>query len=415
MRWRAGAGTATRAPVTAADASTWRRARPRASSLGFEFDCGEFDFTLVRSLGGTRHQPLRRPASAAGRSSASTPPSTRSTLVRRDGRLRYRLTVHDTERPVPPAPRAAGRQLRPQGRLRRRGGLDRPGERRRMSPLLVIEHRLEYRTDDRSRLHVTGITDLLDALRRRDRAAPRAARQTTPPGSRRCATSTTPTGSTTRSSTRARPGRARRARASCSRRCAASTASRSASAPRPARSPARSSSSRRAATRSSTTSRSGRSSPRGMPFYSPRYPNNASLSSTPGFIVLHLDTTAGDLVLPSGAPNPGGEPVDSPPFPVAEGFSPFTTDHGAYEHLKAALEGKTLPARSTASTSPATSSTPTRWRWRWAFPSIIHVGRGRFPGIERDARAAGRRARPAAGPGRNDDGVGRVRSRRSSR
>jgi phosphatidylserine/phosphatidylglycerophosphate/cardiolipin synthase-like enzyme len=77
-------------------------------------------------------------------------------------------------------------------------------------------------------------------------------------------------------------------------------------------------------------------------FYSPRYPNNASLSATPGFVVLHLDTAAGDLVLPSGAPNPGGEPVTSPPFPVAEGFSPFTTDHGAYVPLKAALEGKTL-------------------------------------------------------------------------
>lgn len=77
-------------------------------------------------------------------------------------------------------------------------------------------------------------------------------------------------------------------------------------------------------------------------FYSPRYPNNASLSATPGFIVLHIDTTAGDLVLPSGAPNPDGEPVTAPPFPVAEGFSPFTTDHGAYQHLQAALEGKTL-------------------------------------------------------------------------
>ncbi|HEX2125793.1 MAG TPA: phospholipase D-like domain-containing protein [Thermoleophilaceae bacterium] len=77
-------------------------------------------------------------------------------------------------------------------------------------------------------------------------------------------------------------------------------------------------------------------------FYSPRYPRNASLSATPGFIVLHLDTAAGDLVLPSGAPNPGGEPVTAPPFTVAEGFSPFTTDNGAYQHLKAALEGKTL-------------------------------------------------------------------------
>jgi phosphatidylserine/phosphatidylglycerophosphate/cardiolipin synthase-like enzyme len=77
-------------------------------------------------------------------------------------------------------------------------------------------------------------------------------------------------------------------------------------------------------------------------FYSPRYPNNASLSATPGFIVLHFDTTASDLVLPSGAPNPGGEPVTAPPFPVAEGFSPFTTDHGAYQHLQAALQGKTL-------------------------------------------------------------------------
>jgi phosphatidylserine/phosphatidylglycerophosphate/cardiolipin synthase-like enzyme len=77
-------------------------------------------------------------------------------------------------------------------------------------------------------------------------------------------------------------------------------------------------------------------------FYSPRYPNNASLSATPGFIVLHLDTAAGDLVLPSGAPNPSGEPVTAPPFPVATGFSPFTTDHGAYQHLKAALAGKTL-------------------------------------------------------------------------
>ncbi len=78
------------------------------------------------------------------------------------------------------------------------------------------------------------------------------------------------------------------------------------------------------------------------PFYSPRYPDNASLSTIPGFIVLHLDTAAGDLVLPSGAPNPGGETVTAPPFPVGEGFSPFTTDHGAYVLLKAALEGRTL-------------------------------------------------------------------------
>ena len=78
------------------------------------------------------------------------------------------------------------------------------------------------------------------------------------------------------------------------------------------------------------------------PFYSPRYPENASLSAIPGVIVLHLDTDAGDLVLPSGAPNPGGQVVTAPPFPVASGFSPFTTDHGAYQHLKDALAGKVL-------------------------------------------------------------------------
>ena len=78
------------------------------------------------------------------------------------------------------------------------------------------------------------------------------------------------------------------------------------------------------------------------PFYSPRYPENASLSVIPGVIVLHLDTDAGDLVLPSGAPNPNGPVVTAPPFPVASGFSPFTTDHGAYQHLKDALAGKVL-------------------------------------------------------------------------
>jgi phosphatidylserine/phosphatidylglycerophosphate/cardiolipin synthase-like enzyme len=78
-------------------------------------------------------------------------------------------------------------------------------------------------------------------------------------------------------------------------------------------------------------------------FYSPRYPNNASLSSTPSVIVLHLDNVAGTLLLPSGALKPDGQPsVVSPPFHVAEGFSPFGTDDVIYEHLKAALAGEIL-------------------------------------------------------------------------
>lgn len=79
------------------------------------------------------------------------------------------------------------------------------------------------------------------------------------------------------------------------------------------------------------------------PFYSPRYPDNASLSSLPNVIVIHLDKASGDLVLPSGAQLPSGDPsVASSPFHAPEGFSPFTSDDGAIQHLKSALTGGTF-------------------------------------------------------------------------
>lgn len=100
-------------------------------------------------------------------------------------------------------------------------------------------------------------------------------------------------------------------------------------------------------------------------FYSPRYPENASLSSLPHYLVIHLDNEGGNLSLPhaappspeegdgsggdpSGGPDPsGGEPdgdtatIAFPPVSRSEGFSLLSDDH-VTENLKNALAGGTF-------------------------------------------------------------------------
>lgn len=82
---------------------------------------------------------------------------------------------------------------------------------------------------------------------------------------------------------------------------------------------------------------------KGEKFYSPRYPENASLSATPNTFILHMDNDESDLVLPSGAPLPSGDPSPTaPPYHLPQGFSPFVSDNHAVANLKTALENKTF-------------------------------------------------------------------------
>jgi hypothetical protein len=100
-----GAWDGTGAPVRAADTIDVAPGSPSGLVLGFEFDCGEFDFTLVRSLGGTVTSRFAGRI-RGGRVFGLAPEIHTIALVRRGGRLRYRLTVRDTE--AVPAPVPAG-------------------------------------------------------------------------------------------------------------------------------------------------------------------------------------------------------------------------------------------------------------------------------------------------------------------
>jgi hypothetical protein len=100
-----GAWNGTSAPVTAADAIEVALGSPSGLVLGFEFDCGEFDFTLVRSLGGTVASRFAGRI-REGRVFGLDPAIHTLDLVRRGGRLCYRLTLRDAE--AVPAPVPAG-------------------------------------------------------------------------------------------------------------------------------------------------------------------------------------------------------------------------------------------------------------------------------------------------------------------
>lgn len=100
-----GAWDGTSAPVTAADAIDVAPGSPSGLVLGVEFDCGEFGFSLVRSLGGTVTSRFAGRI-RGGRVFGLDPAIHTLALVRRAGRLRYRLAVLDTE--AVPAPVPAG-------------------------------------------------------------------------------------------------------------------------------------------------------------------------------------------------------------------------------------------------------------------------------------------------------------------
>jgi hypothetical protein len=93
-------------PVAASDVIEVAAGSPTGLTLGFEFDCGEFDFTLIRSVGGvvaSRFTGRIR----AGRVSGLDPAIHTLGLVRRDGRMRYRLTIRDLEAVPVPVPAGA--------------------------------------------------------------------------------------------------------------------------------------------------------------------------------------------------------------------------------------------------------------------------------------------------------------------
>lgn len=85
----------TRAPVASTDRIDVAPGAISGLDVGFEFDCGELDFTLVRSLGGvvaSRFAGRLR----GGRMFGLDPAAHALEIVTRQGRRRYRLTVHDT-------------------------------------------------------------------------------------------------------------------------------------------------------------------------------------------------------------------------------------------------------------------------------------------------------------------------------
>ena len=143
-------------------------------------------------------------------------------------------------------------------------------------------------------------------------------------------------------------------------------------------------------------------------FYSPRYPNNASLSAMPGFIVLHLDTDAGDLVLPSGAPSPGGRAGHLAALPRRRGLLALHHRPRSVPAPPGSPRGKTLPGEVYGFDIAGNIIDAYALALVLGF-TLITSTRARPAGRERHAGAARRRARPAARPGRDDDGVDRVR------
>jgi hypothetical protein len=97
-------------PFDDSDAIEVASGAPSGLVATVEFDCGEFDLSLVRTLGGvvtSRFAGRLR----AGRLSGLDPALHTLELVRRGGRFRHRLTVRDTQAapaPAPAAPTAAG-------------------------------------------------------------------------------------------------------------------------------------------------------------------------------------------------------------------------------------------------------------------------------------------------------------------
>jgi hypothetical protein len=94
------------APVGGTDVIEVAAGAPSGLVAAVEFDCGEFNVSLVRSVGGvvtSRFAGRIR----AGRVFGLDPAIHTLEIVRHGGHARYRLTVHDTlAAPAPVAPAA---------------------------------------------------------------------------------------------------------------------------------------------------------------------------------------------------------------------------------------------------------------------------------------------------------------------